>query len=94
MALREYVCTRCGATQFAFEGEEHRLVTGQCGRFTRWGHVLEKMPPQTSVVHSTEIFMLSQLDSISSIHELDEKMTRDAAEEREAKAHQIARREI
>ncbi len=95
MALREYKCSRCGDTQYVFEGEESsRLLQGNCGRVARWCHNYEKMPPLASVVHMTEIFMLSQLDSIDTIHELCTSITREAAEDREAKAHQEARREI
>lgn len=88
MALKEYVCSCCGNTQYVFEGEENRLKQGLCE------HSFEKMPPSFLVVHSSEIFMLSQLDSVHTIDDLDKALTLEAADDREVRAQNEARRQL
>ncbi|CAB5220735.1 hypothetical protein UFOVP244_29 [uncultured Caudovirales phage] len=95
MALIEYLCQKCGSTSFVFGGDEDRLPKssyhpGAGNHECKW----EALPPLCSIVHSTDVFMLSQLDSIHTIEDLDAAATREAAEEREMKAYGNARKEI
>lgn len=55
---------------------------------------MKVMPPKARCVHSTEIFMLSQLDSVYTIHELNSKLMQEARDEKEVKAQNEARKEI
>jgi hypothetical protein len=96
MGLTEYKCKKCQAYWFAFPEEKERILDfsdTSCladGNF----HDMEVMPPKASTVHSTEIFMLSQLDSIHSVHDLNSTLMREAEEEREVKQQNNARKEL
>lgn len=93
MALREHRCTRCGETQYAFEGEEHRIVQGNCGKFMRWCHNFRVMPPNPIVIHTTDTWMSEpQLDSFQTVYELDRQLNIEAANERETKLMLEARK--
>ena len=95
MALKEYICSQCQRIQYVFEGEEdNRLQEGLCRDLKKETHDFRKMPPSCSVVHSTDIFMLSQLDSIHTIDELDRRLTSEAADEREVRSQNEARKNI
>ena len=95
MSLIEYVCQTCGSTSFVFGGDENRLSkTSNQQRDGDHECKWEALPPLCSIVHSTDVFMLSQLDSIHTIEALDAAATREAAEEREMKAYGNARKEI
>jgi hypothetical protein len=96
MALVEYTCLECGSISYAFKGEEYRLPQSASGYRTAINHSCKwhALSPLCSIVHSTEIFMISQIDSIHSIHALDAAATREAADERELKAYNNARKEI
>lgn len=73
MALIAYV-RQNGAVIYAFRGEEHRLPD----------EPLEALPPNPTTVHSTNTYMSEpQLDSISTIYELDRILNIEAREEKE-----------
>lgn len=95
MALREYRCERCGETQYVFEGEEHKLAQGNCGRMTRWCHRFEKIPPKLMIVHTTDTWMSEpSLDSFHTTYELDRQLNIEARHEKETKLLNEVRRNL
>lgn len=79
MALVAYICDRCSRKALAFRGEEHRL-TLRC----EVGCEISPLPPNPVTVHTTDTFMSEpQLDSLSSLYELDRLLTIEAREEKE-----------
>ncbi len=91
MGLTEYQCTLCKNSFYVFPEERERLFsysTENCK------HKFKKMPPLVRCVHATEIFMLTQLDSIHTVHELNSQLMREAADDREAKQQNAARKEL
>lgn len=93
MALLEYICKKCGKSEYLFPEEEERVLEFSKSSCKKGDHVVEIMPPKVRCVHSTEIFMLSQLDSVFSVHELNSKVMQEARDEKEVKAQNEARRE-
>lgn len=92
MPLVEFICNKCTESSYVFEDD---LVSGsppdkcQCEGTSWW-----RMPPLVTVIHRTEIFMLTQLDTVHTIHDLDAELQREAADEREVKQQNAARREL
>lgn len=92
MPLVEFVCNKCTESSYTFDDD---LVSGkptdkcQCGQADWW-----RMPPLVTIIHRTEIFMLTQLDTVHTIHDLDAELQREAADDREVKQQNAARKEL
>lgn len=86
MAFTAYINNK-GQVFYCFEGEEHRIPNYKPSNF-------KKLPPNPILVQATIMFMheLPMLDCIETAHELNEKLTMDAAYERETKAYQELRK--
>lgn len=98
MSLAEWQCLDCRNQVFVFDDELYAPepnvepypgLACDCG-CEYW----KRMPPWVTVVHRTEIFMLTQLDSVHTIHDLDAVLQDEAAEEREVREQNKARREL
>jgi len=95
MALREHRCVRCGHGQLVFDGEEHRLRQGNCGRLLRWCHDYRIMPPTPTVVHTTDTWMSEpHLDSFESTYELDRILNIEVREAKEMQMFNEVRRNL
>lgn len=95
MALREYKCRRCNHSQYVFEGEEHRIAQGNCGKITRWGHDLQLMPPNPVVIHTTDTWMSEpHIDSLHTIYELDRQLNIETREAKEMELFNKVRKEL
>lgn len=95
MGLTEYRCTRCKDSFYAFPEDEQRIAEYKNYKCTgKKSHKFEALPPLVRCVHMTEIFMLSQLDSVHTIHELNSRLMREAADDREVKMQNLARKEL
>ena len=98
MPLVEFICFGCGESHYKFEDdlpfhpktkERYLGIACECGSEQH-----KRMPPHVTVIHRTEIFMLTQLDSVHTIHDLDASLQREAADDREVKQQNAARREL
>jgi hypothetical protein len=95
MPLLEFQCQHCNKSEFAFDQDEcDKRFKTSCKSNDEILCNYISLPPKARTVHSTEIFMLSQLDSIHTVHELNSHLMREATEEREAQAAMAARREM
>ena len=91
------MCHKCGESDFFFPEDKERIEkfrSQKCVSKKGGTHKVKVMPPKARCVHSTEIFMLSQLDSVYTIHELNSKLMQEARDEKEVKAQNEARKEI
>jgi hypothetical protein len=98
MPLVEFVCYGCGESHYKFEED---LYTNPQTKERYPGYACDcgsehycRMPPKVTIIHRTEIFMLTQLDTVHTIHDLDAELQREAAEEREVKQQNAARKEL
>ena len=91
MGLIGYECKTCGQKQFAFNGEEHR-VNWRC--HTKWCEVVA-LPPNPTTVHATNTYMSEpQLDTLSTMYELDRILNIEAREEKELQVFNEYRKNI
>jgi hypothetical protein len=82
--LLEYRCSKCKKEELCFDKEvEDRLPSVSEGCSHEW----KALQPLAAVIHSTELFMRSMLDSIRSTKALCDKVTREAREQSELKQY-------
>ena len=82
--LLEYRCSKCKREELAFDKEatlKLSSISEGCS------HDWKPLQPLAMIVHSTELFQRSLLDSIRSTVALCNKITRDARELSELKAY-------
>ena len=93
MCLKEYKCVNCNEIHLAFEGEEFRLQCS-CENCLTQQEKFEKLFPMARIVHTTDIFMRIQLDTIDSIHGLQEINIIRAEQEREVRQFNTFRKNL
>jgi hypothetical protein len=82
MGLICYECKTCKRKQFAFDGETDR-IDWECK--SKWCEIVV-LPPNPTTVHATNTYMSEpQLDTLSTIYELDRILNIEAREEKELK---------
>ena len=94
MPLFEYRCSKCFESIYAFPEDKDRISSFESGTCKSSNHEVERLAPKARCVHMTEVFMLSQFDSIETIHELNSKLMKEAEQEREDRQYQAARKEM
>lgn len=98
MAYREFKCLHCLRSSFAFDNETYKVRCSNAKCFNvidYYDDNWEKMPPNPTVIHTTECFMSEAvLDSMDTAMELDRVLTREKQHDRELKESEMGRRNI
>ena len=84
MALLEWKCQRCGREQLAFDTDRQTTLPSH---LEGCQHDWKPLQPLATVIHSTELFFRSMLDSILSAKAVCDKVTRDAKGQYELKQY-------
>jgi hypothetical protein len=91
MGLICYQCTTCKEKRFAFDGEQDR-IDWECS--TKWCEIVP-LPPNPTTVHATNTYMSEpQLDTLSTVYELDRILNIEAREEKELQVFNEYRKNI
>ena len=91
MALLEWKCRKCGIEQLAFDTDRQSTLPSNS---EGCDHIWRSLHPIATVLHSTELFFRSMLDSILSARAVCDKITREAKGRYEMKQYQEMKKNL